>query len=171
MIVGVLSNSDIRSTFEEKFISVLSKHSISATNSKGIFDTTSLIKIKSAETLLKMEKQLLQKEYNAVLLTKIIGIEDKTTTRQSIRNIETLYSSFRDDYTQNQYLYAQTAVNERFKVYHVETSLYCFCPEKEEELLWKGTIDIKNPRNIKKGINDYVQLLISVLQKERLLIL
>jgi hypothetical protein len=58
---------------------------------------------------------------------------------------------------------------EEFKIYKAETSMYCICPTKDRELIWKGYINITDPRSIEKTVNDYVRLAIVVLEEEQLI--
>jgi hypothetical protein len=58
---------------------------------------------------------------------------------------------------------------EEYTIYHAETSMYCICPTKDRELIWKGYIDITDPRDIEKTIKDYVRLAIVVLEEEQLI--
>jgi len=55
-----------------------------------------------------------------------------------------------------------------FKVYHAETSMYCICPTEDRELIWKGYIDIVDPESADKTINNYVNLIIAILEEEQL---
>jgi hypothetical protein len=56
-----------------------------------------------------------------------------------------------------------------YTVYHAETSLYCICPTKDRELIWKGYIYVVDFQTIEKNANDSVQLIILVLQEQKLI--
>ena len=56
-----------------------------------------------------------------------------------------------------------------YTIYHAETSMFCICPTKDRELIWKGYIDITDPTNIEQTVKDYVRLAILVLEEEQLL--
>ena len=47
--------------------------------------------------------------------------------------------------------------------------MYCICPTKDRELIWKGYVDIVDPRSIDKTVNDYVDLVIAALEEQALI--
>src|SRR5690554_5039486 len=69
----------------------------------------------------------------------------------------------------HQDVYYNPEYYEEYKLYHTETSMYCICPTKERELIWKGYIDITDPQNVQDIINEYVNLVIIALEEEQLL--
>ena len=54
-------------------------------------------------------------------------------------------------------------------MYHTETAMYCICPTKDRELIWKGYIDVMDPESIRETVNDYVRLVIVVLDEQQLI--
>ena len=46
--------------------------------------------------------------------------------------------------------------------------MYCICPTKDRELIWKGYIDIVDPESTDKTITNYVNLVIAILEEEQL---
>ena len=47
--------------------------------------------------------------------------------------------------------------------------MYCICPTKERELIWKGYIDITDPQSIDETLDDYVKLVILALEEQQLI--
>jgi hypothetical protein len=83
-----------------------------------------------------------------------------------------LYKSkdgFNEDYRRHQNIYYEDEYYENFTVYNAETSLYCICSGKERSLIWRGSIDILDPKNIDKTIDDYVQLVILAMEEQNLI--
>jgi hypothetical protein len=66
-------------------------------------------------------------------------------------------------------IYYNPEYYDEYTVYHAETSLYCICPTKDRELIWKGYIDIIAPQSIEETVNDYVNLVLLILEKEMLI--
>lgn len=124
---------------------------------------------KTEEELLELEEALIQEGFDAILLSKVIGVEERVTLVSAIRNIDRNYNSFRDDYYQNQEIYYDHDYYESFQVFHAQSSLYCICPDKERETIWRGTLEVTEPGNIKTAINDYVKTLIWILTQQELL--
>ena len=71
----------------------------------------------------------------------------------------------------SQDMYVEDERLEKYTVYHAESALYCICPSKDREIIWKGSIDITEPNsNTRKAIRDYVAVLLWVLEEQELLI-
>ena len=47
--------------------------------------------------------------------------------------------------------------------------MYCICPTKDRELLWRGYIDITDPSSTKETVEDYIKLLMFVLEEQQLI--
>jgi len=69
----------------------------------------------------------------------------------------------------HQGIYYDTNYYDNFTVYHAETSLYCICGGKERALIWRGSIDITDPKNIEKTVDDYVKLVVIAMEEQDLI--
>jgi hypothetical protein len=76
---------------------------------------------------------------------------------------------FNEDYRRHQNIYYDDEYYENYTVYNAETSLYCICTGKERSLIWRGSIDITDPKNIEKTIHDYVKLIVLVMKEQDLI--
>jgi hypothetical protein len=119
--------------------------------------------------LADVEQQLLDKDFDAILFTKIIGIENVESHRRLLNNLDRYNQGFDDDYISNQNIYFESGDHEVFTIYHAETSLYCICPGKERNLIWRGSIDITDPVDIEKTIDDYIELVIMAMEDQDLI--
>ncbi|WP_378182614.1 hypothetical protein [Aquimarina sp. SS2-1] len=171
LVIGMTADTDGRKVFEKKLTQALKKNGVAAEKSLDFFEKSFTQSPKTEEDLLAIEGQLLEAGFDAILLSKVLAIEDKVTVVQAYRNLDKDFKSFKDDYYQNQDIYYEDGYYEEYEVYHAETSLYCICPDKERELIWKGSIDITEPENIKKAVGDYVKVLIWALKGQKLLII
>jgi len=169
-VIGITADLKNRKSFENKLTSVLKKNGVNAVKSLDFFENFYSKSPKTEEELLELEEELLQEGFDAILLSKVVGVEDKVTMVSAIRNIDRTFKSFRDDYYQNQEIYYDQDYYQDYKVFHAQSTLYCICPEKERETIWRGTIDITEPETVKKAINDYVRVLIWALTEQKLLI-
>ena len=137
--------------------------------SLDLFDPSFTTEKKSPAELKVIESQLTSNFFDAVLFTKVLGVEDKIDYSITYKDEEYLNIKFKDDYYSNQEIYYNSKYYNEYKVYHVETSLYCICATKDRELIWKGYIDIIDPKSIKETVNDYVNLLMLALEERQLL--
>jgi hypothetical protein len=169
LIVGMTSNIEARKEFEQKLKKEFESRGIEAVMSLELFEPTFTAEKKSKEELRIVDKILATSYFDAILFTKIKGIENKTVYTKTFKNKEHLDIRFKDDYYKNQEIFYNPDYYKKFDIYHAETSLYCICPVKERELMWKGSIDIIDPSSTEETVNDYVNLLIFALEEENVL--
>ena len=169
LIVGMTPNMDARSQFEKQLKAEFQARGIEAFMSIDIFEPDFTLYKKSEVEIKRVENILIANNFDAILVAEIAGVEDKINFLKSYSNIENTRKRFRDDYYSNQEIYFNQDYYEKYKVYHTESTLYCLCPSKDRELIWKGYIDIKDPKTINKTINDYVNLLMEVLVEQQLI--
>ena len=166
LIVGMTQNEEARIDFETKLTREFSKRDIEAMRSIDLFDVSFTNSAKSEEELDDVEQQLLDKDFDAILFTKVIGSEDFPTFRKRMSEIDGMYGKFREDYLEYQPIYYELDYYDKYTIYHAETSLYCICVDKERELIWRGAIDITDPVNIEKTIDEYIKLVVIALQEQ-----
>ncbi|AXT54033.1 hypothetical protein D1818_09790 [Aquimarina sp. BL5] len=171
LVIGMTADTDGRKVFEKKLTAALKKNGVKSERSLDFFEKSFTKSPKTEEELLAMEGKLLEAGFDAILLSKVLAVEDKITVVKAYRNLDKNFKSFKDDYYQNQDIYYEDGYYSAYEIYHAETSLYCICPDKERELIWKGSIDITEPENVKKAVGDYIKVLIWALKGQKLLII
>jgi hypothetical protein len=139
---------------------------VEAMRSVDLFDVEFTLGERTEEELDRVEEQLLDKDFDAILFTKVLGSENRKTFMDRITELDSYYWRFRDDYLNNQQIYYDRDYYNEFTVYHAETSLYCICVGKERELIWRGAIDITDPKNIDKTIDEYIKLVVWAMQEQ-----
>ena len=165
LVVGLTSNLEARQNFENKLKTELQSRGIEAVSSLDIFKSEKM----TENDLLELENNLINSGFDTVLFSKIIGVEDKIVYRKTYDGYDETYSKFREDYLKYQDVYYNPDYYNEYTVYHAETALYCICPSKDRELIWKGYIDIVEPESANKTINNYVNLVILILEEEQLI--
>lgn len=169
LIVGMTQDNDVRIDFETKVKKEFDKRNVEAMRSIDVFDVSFTDSKKSEEEIDNVERSLLDKDFDAILFTKITGSEDRQTFRKNIAEWNNYRGRFRDDYLNHQKIYFDTDYYDKFTVYHAETSLYCICEGKERSLIWRGSIDITDPKNIEKTVDDYVKLVVIAMEEQDLI--
>ncbi|GHC61936.1 hypothetical protein [Ulvibacter litoralis] len=170
LVVGISADKDLRRTFEKKVVDALEKEDVTAVKSIDFFETSFTNNKQSLKQLGDIENKLLEAGFDAILFTKITARESKVTMVDAYRNFAKGYQTFEDYYYGNQYVYFKEQ-HDRYQVYTTETSLYCICPGKERELLWRADIEVVGADKINKNINNYTSLLLQSLKENQLLIL
>ncbi|MBT8261236.1 MAG: hypothetical protein KJO05_00330 [Bacteroidia bacterium] len=169
LVIGMSADTELRRTFEDKLASALEKEKIVAVRSIDFFERSFTDTDKTEEDLNTIENQLIESGFDSVLISKVTGTEAKVTTVQAMRGFVDDFQNFKDYYRTNQDLYRKNAT-ESYTVYHTETSIFCICPGEEREMLWRGNIDVVDPYNRERNINDYVRTLLKTLEKNELVI-
>ncbi|MFD0798722.1 hypothetical protein ACFQZJ_14715 [Maribacter chungangensis] len=166
LIVGMTENDTVREEFETKIQAEFQKRNVEAVRSTDLFDVDFRVSEQSEKQLNEVEEQLLDKDFDAILFTKIIGSENKKTLRSRLADTDRLFNTFRDDYLSNQGIFYEDSYYDNYTVFHAETALYCICVGKERETIWRAAIDITEPKNFQKTIDEYIKLVISSMEEE-----
>jgi len=171
MIIGITPNRDTRKIYEQNLATALEKKGVNAVRSIDYFEESFTDANKSQEELNEIENQLFEAGFDTVLFSTVTDSENKVTAVQSIKDLNNMFEGFMDYYYSNQYVYYQEYSRDIYQVYHTETALYCICPGKDRELIWKGSIDIVDPQKVERSVADYVKVLIKELKKNKLLLI
>lgn len=169
LVIGLTSNAEARALFEIQLKTALEERGIEAERSTT-FGVLSIENGKlSEEQLNKLESQLLGEGYDTILMSSVVGVEDKIAYKTNYDGYDETYKRFKEDYLRYQDVFYNPDYYDEYTIYHAETSMYCICPTKERELIWKGYINITDPRQISKTVDQYVNLVIVALDELNLL--
>ena len=169
LLVGMTQNEDARVDFETRLKAEFDERKVESMRSIDLFDVRFTNSKRTEKELDDVEQSLLDKDFDAILLTKITGSENRQSFRNSVAKWNNYNGRFRDDYLRHQDIYYDPEYYESFTIYHAETSLYCICEGKERSLIWRGSIDITDPDNIEKTVDDYVKLVVIAMEEQDLI--
>ena len=169
LLVGISGDVEAREDFESKLQKEFEIRKVDAMRSIDVFDANFTNAKRTEKELDAFEQSLLDKGFDAILLTKIIGSESRQSFRKSINDLYSTRDGFSEDYRRHQDIYYQDEYYETYTVYNAETSLYCICEGKERSLIWRGNIDILDPDNVQKTIKDYVRLIVVAMEEQDLI--
>lgn len=169
LVVGMTQNLDARENFESKLKKEFDQRGVEAMRSLDVFDLNFTDSRRSEKELDEVEQSLLDKGFDAILFTKITGSEDRESFIRTISRWDNYRGGFKDDYRKHQDIYYDDGYYDKFTVYHAETTLYCICDGKERAMIWRGSIDITDPKNIEKSINDYIKLVVLAMEEQDLI--
>lgn len=165
LIVAMTPNFEARKLFEDKLKKEYESRDVTAIASYKYFNNER----KTESDLLEIENRLLADGFDTILFTKVIGSENKQRLSEKYKDVDRTYRRFKDDYYMYQDIYYNPEYYEEYPVYHAETSLYCICAAKDRELIWKGYIDVIDPTSVKETVNDYIKLMLFVMEEQQLL--
>lgn len=166
LIVGMTENESAREDFETKLQDEFRKRNIEAFRSTDLFDVDFTTVEQSEKQLSEVEEQLLDKDFDAILFTKIIGSENKKTLRTKLADTDRFLNTFSDDYLSHQAIFYEGSYYDNYTVFHAETTLYCICVDKERETIWKAGVHITEPKNFNKTINTYIKLIVEAMEEQ-----
>lgn len=169
LLVGISNNEKARINFESKLKKEFDIRKVEAVRSLDVFDVNFTDSKRTEKELDALEESLLDKDFDAILLTKIVGSESRQSFKKSINELYNSRDGFNEEYRRHQDIYYQDEYYETYTVYNAETSLYCICMGKERSLIWRGSIDILDPDNVEKTIKDYVRLLVVAMEEQDLI--
>ncbi|WGK64022.1 hypothetical protein [Croceiramulus getboli] len=169
LVIAISSDQDNRKIFERQLAKRLEEEGVFAVTSQDVFKSDFTSMLRSEAELDALRTDLVEEGIDAVLLSKLLGAEDKVTLVQAYGNLRDSFRGFEEDYMHNQEIYNQENEIQKYTVYHASSALYCICPDKEKELIWQGSIDITEPDSPRKAIKDYINLLTWALEEQQLL--
>lgn len=169
LIIGITPNNEAREKYENQIKDEMESRGAEAVMSLNWADPSFGTEKMTEDDLNTLENDLLQNGFDTILLTKIIGVENKIAYKKNYDGYDETYKKFKDEYLMYQDIYYNPDYYNEYTVYHAETSMYCICPTKDRELIWKGYIDIVDPQSIDETVNDYVKLVIVVLEEQDLI--
>ncbi|MBU2945399.1 hypothetical protein [Zobellia uliginosa] len=169
LIVGMTQNQEARESFESKLQKEFTKRNVESMQSLDVFDVSFTDSRKTEKELDAVEESLLDKGFDAILFTKITGSENRESFLDAISKLDNYKGGFNEDYLENQDIYYDDTYYDDFNLYHAETTLYCICAGKDRSMIWRGSIDITDPKNIEKAVDDYIQLVVGAMEEQDLI--
>lgn len=169
LVVGMTPNEDAREMFETRMVRLFDKRGVEAVRSIDLFDVDFTSAARSEEELDEVEALLLDRDFDAILFTKVLGSENRTVFMERMADLESYETGFREDYLAHQDIYFDERYYDEYTVYHAETALYCICIGKERELIWQGALDITDPIDIRSTVDDYIKLIEFALEDQDLI--
>lgn len=168
LVIGLAPDGGLQKQFEFTLAKALTDRNINAVRSVDFFESRGGFIEPTAADWQNLESELMEAGFDAVLISKSLGAQSKISLGQAYSNLATTFESFSEYFYLNRQS-TRPAQSEEYEVFRTETSLYCLCPGAEHDLIWRGEIDIVNPVNADKTIQDYVKTLVKTLKRNKLL--
>lgn len=166
LVVGITPNIKGQQAFESGMEQAFRQKRIQAVQSAQEFDPAYIAREKTREELDELERQLRRKGYDAILITRLTNVENRTSIGQAYHSFRRMFNDFEEDPHHNQLFYSTGDDREEYTIYHTVTSIFRLTGESGWELLWRAHIDLTDPQKLKPAVRQYVSLLISALEKD-----
>ena len=99
------NNDEARVNFENKMKKEFDNRGVEAMRSLDIFDVNFTDTKRTDKELDAVEESLLDKDFDAILLTKIIGSENRQSFRKTMNQLYNSRDGFNEDYRRHQDIY------------------------------------------------------------------
>jgi len=169
LLVGMTYDQEARTAFESELKKEFDIRKVESMRSIDVFDVNFTDARRTEKELNDVEQSLLDKDFDAILFTKIVGSETRQSFKKTVNDFYKNRDGFNEDYRRHQDIYYNDEYYESFTIYHAETSLYCICAGKERSLIWRGSIDIIDPQDIERTVEDYVKLVVLAMEDQDLI--
>lgn len=169
LVVGMTENLTARRIFEENLKLEFQERGINAYESSGVLDQSFTETRRTEEEIEAMGTDLLAKGFDAVIITAVIGVDEKTNYRPGYYDVGYHWYRFGRYYYRYQDIYYNPGYYDDYRVYHVETSIYNLREEAAKSLVWVGTFDIVDPHGIRGTVESYVGRIVKQLESEQLI--
>lgn len=169
LIVGVSQNLTARKMFEETLKKEFDSRGVIAAESYDVFESSFKSTKQTEEEIEEQINSLTKNGYDAVLISIVKGVEEKTAYSIEDRRSRHYARRFRGDYYLYQDIYFEPKYYENYKVYTIESSLYNIDPDSEKALVWVASYDIVDPKRINKTVKNYIKIIIETMEKEGLI--
>ncbi|MGA9238309.1 hypothetical protein [Robiginitalea sp.] len=170
LVVGMVSDYNTRLRFETRLKDAFAERGVEAMRSVDLFDVDFTASQRNEAELDKVEQQLLDKDFDAILFSKRINSETRNQLSGQLAEMGRTYERFQEDYIIHQGIYYDEDFNSRPGRYSAETSLYCICDGKQRELIWRSDVRLPKKRNSDRVFDSYADWLIRNLEDEQLII-
>ncbi len=169
LVVGLTTSAEAKEKFENKLKQEFEIRGTEAYTSLEVFDPLFTSKKLTEAELLALEDQLITEGFDTIIFSKVVGSEDKIAYTKNFDVYDETFIKFKEDYLRYQDIFYNPDYYQEYTVYNAETSMFCICPTKDRELLWKGSINIVDPQSINKTVKDYIELIVGTLETEGLI--
>lgn len=160
MVIGITRQPSMRRAFEDEFVTRLKATGVDAVPSYRFIPEDGPVE----ET--RLHEAVKQAGADATLMTRLVQVEKKTRVTPGIYQPAPAAFGFYPGYAGAWYGYYEPPAVYQYDVYISETSLY---DVKKNQLVWSGTVETEEPRNIRKAISRYVDTVIDALKARNLL--
>lgn len=166
LVVGVTENLTSRKIFEENLKREFLDRNINAVESSVVFESTFTDSKKSEEEIDKMISELSEKGFDAVIITAVKGVEERSSYDPGYYSISYHWRRFGPYYYRFQDIYYNPGYYNEYKVYDMETSIYNLNKDVNKSLVWVGAFQIVDPKTITKSVQEYVEAIINQLENQ-----
>jgi hypothetical protein len=169
LIIGLTDNLNGRILFEQQIKKELLNRGIEAVESHTVF-TPTFTSLKQSEAAIEEEIQSLSnKGFDAVLISAVKGVDEKVSYSGDNFRTHYYWRRFGRYYYLTQDIYRTEGYYNKYKIYHIEASLYNLKENNDKSLVWVASYNIVDPKQVNKTVANYVKALIKSLEEKQII--
>ncbi|REE81625.1 hypothetical protein BX611_1160 [Lutibacter oceani] len=166
LVLGITPNKEARDFYEKNLTFELNKRNIRAYEGFNILEPD-FLNLNQAEQEIENEvEELIELGFDTVLLATVKGFEERIPFDGNIFKNNDSFYGFENYYFLNQDIYNDRDYFKKYKVFHLEVSLYNISNKNQKKLVWLATYDIVDPKKIKNTIKKCISKILKSLEKE-----
>jgi hypothetical protein len=169
LIVGLTDNLLARKMFEEELKTELTNRGVEAVESYDVFKPTFTSLKQTEEDIEKEVKRISNKGYDAILISAVKGIDEKTSYSGDTYRRDYYWRRFGRYYYLVQDVYLVQGYYNQYEIYHIEASLYNLKENNDKSLVWVASYDIVDPKRINTTVTNYVSAIIKSLEEKQII--
>ncbi|MFH4967163.1 hypothetical protein V8G61_03070 [Gaetbulibacter sp. M240] len=169
LIIGVTDNLTARQKFESQLQAALRDRGIEARESFDVFAPSFTNTKQTEETIEKEIEKLSNNGFDAVLISAVKGVNEKTTYTGDWHFQNYYWPRFGRYYYFYQDVYFDRGYYDKYKVYNIECTLYNLKDSNKKSLVWVASYNLIDPSSITSSVNTYVKAIIKAMENEGLI--
>ena len=170
LIVGLTDNLTARKLFEEQLKTELTKRGVQASESYDIFKPT-FTSLKQTEEAIEKEVKIITNEgFDAILISAVKGVDEKVSYSGDTYLRNYYWRRFGRYYYLVQDVHLVEGYYNKYKIYHIEASLYNLKENNDKSLVWVASYDLVDPNRLNTTVTNYVTAIIRSLQDQQIII-
>jgi len=169
LILGVTPNLEAKSIYERELKIALTKRNLEALEASKVLSPAFNTNKQGEIAIEKEVKYLKGLGFDTIIIAAIKGYDEKTPFDSAIFKIDDSFFGFENYYFLNQDIYYNRDYYTKYKVFHLEVTLYNLTSKNEKALVWIGTYDIVDPKKVEETIKKCVRKILKSLENEELI--
>lgn len=169
LVIGVTADLEARKAFEFQLKNELNARQVNALQSTVVFEKSFQDSQQTEPEIEAQVNKLIKSGYDSILVSAVKGVDYNNSYSGGSSRLDYRLRKFIGYYLAYQEAYFNQEYYNSYKVFHIEASLYNLKKDSDKSLVWSGTYDIVDPKNVQESIDDYVKAVIKSLEKEKLI--
>ena len=169
LIVGITNNLTARMQFEECLAKEFTARGMIAVESYNVFRPTFTALRQNEEEIKEEVERFSGMGYDAILVNTVKGVDEEVAYSGGYGRRDYYWRRFKGYYFVYQDIYFDPEYYDKYKVYHIEASMYDMQEQEEKQLVWVASFDMIDPKNINNSIKDYIKKIVKTLEKEEII--